>query len=105
MNKAILITDMPDGCSYCDFCHVRDYDHRYKIDGDKYCCIEDIDVNDYYDYENPRKPSWCPLIPLPEKRYDNKVYREDDWFMTNPISTLTQYERGWNDCIEKILEE
>lgn len=94
--KAILVIDMPSGCSYCDFCHTKDYDPRYKIDGDKYCCIKELNVNDYYYDEKPRrKPNWCPLKTLPEKK--------------NVVSTDTTgavaVKFGWNNCLDEILKE
>ena len=64
MSKAILITDMPKNCYYCDFCHTRPYNSRYKIDGDKFCGILNEDVEVYYYHEDGR-PEFCPL-----KEYD-----------------------------------
>ena len=90
MTKLFLIMDEPKGCFYCDCCHTKDFDYRYKIDGEKICGIEDIDVDDYYDYVSPRKPDWCPLKELPEKmKYCNGTYNGQ--------------VKGWNDCIDKIL--
>ena len=100
MSKAILIIDMPEGCSYCDFCYTRNYDSYYKIDGEKYCCIEELSVNDYYNGEKPRnKPNWCPLKPLPKKKDTSKY----DGYCMN--TACTERHRGWNACLDEILKE
>lgn len=99
MSKAILVMDMPKSCFYCDLCHTRDYNPRHKWDGDKYCGIEDLDVNKYYSaaYDDELiKPDWCPLIEAPEK-YDMSVPHDRDYDC--------EFEYGWNACLEKILGE
>ena len=54
---------------------------------------EDIEVNEYYDSfysEEPMRPSWCPLKELPEKmKYCNGTYNGE--------------VKGWNNCIDEIL--
>ena len=94
--SAILVMDMPDSCFHCDCCHEKPYDRRYRIEGEKFCGIEDIEVNEYYDSfysEEPMRPSWCPLKepPLEEKGSDCFDEFKDG------------YAQGWNDCIEEIF--
>ena len=92
MEKALLVMDMPNGCVYCDCHYEKDYDYRYKIEGEKYCGIKNINIDDFYDYVNPRKPDWCPLQPLPDKlKFHDCKYNAE--------------VKGWNDCIDKILKE
>lgn len=95
MTKLFLIMDEPKGCFYCDCCHTKDFDYRYKIDGEKICGIEDIDVDDYYDYVSPRKLDWCPLKELPEKVNRSGCYDEYG----------DGYANGWNECLEEIIGE
>ena len=38
------VENLPKNCAYCDCCHTRDYDHRYQIDGEKFCGIENVDI-------------------------------------------------------------
>lgn len=95
MSKAILVMDMPDCCFHCDFCHEKVYDRRYQIEGEKFCGIEDMEVDTYYNSfysEEPMRPSWCPLKEMPEKmKYCNGIYNGQ--------------VKGWNNCIEEILKE
>ena len=93
MEKAFLIIDMPDSCYDCDLCHTKDFDYTKKIDGDKFCGIEDMEVSDYC--FNNMKPNWCPLKLLPKK----KVVLPTD----NIGAVAVKY--GWNNCIDKILED
>lgn len=96
MSKAILVIDMPSSCFYCDFCHTKDYNCNYQIDGDKYCCIKELNVNDYYYDEKPiPKPKWCPLMSLPEKK------------IVVPMDTASEvvFKYGWNSCLDNILEK
>ena len=95
MPKAILVMDMPDSCFHCDCCHEKPYDRRYRIEGEKFCGIEDMEVSGYYDSfysEEPMRPSWCPLKEMPEKmKYCNGTYNGE--------------VKGWNLCLEEILKE
>ena len=99
MSKAILVMDMPDSCFYCDCCHEKHYDNRYQIEGEKFCGIEDIEVDKYYDSfysEEPMRPSWCPLRSLPSKRY-HSIYGH--------VRVETSEDKIWNACIDEILDE
>lgn len=94
MSKAILVTDMPEGCSYCDYCHTKPYDNRHRIDGEKFCGILNEDVEVYYYYGDGR-PEFCPLRKFPNKSLTgmSDYYQWGDW------------EDGWNACIDEILGE
>lgn len=94
MSKSILVIDTPEGCVRCDCCHTKDYDFRERIDGEKICGIENMNVDDYCDGINLRKPDWCPLRVLPEKK---------DMEPGKTIIRAVQHE-GWNMCIDKILK-
>ena len=67
MSKGIIITDIPENCYYCDFCHTKDYDNIYRIDGEKFCGIENMNVDNYCDIDFDgfvSRPDWCPIKPL-----------------------------------------
>ena len=97
MSKAILVMDMPDSCFHCDCCHEKPYDRRYRIEGEKFCGIEDMEVSKYYDSfysEEPMRPSWCPLQEQPiEEEEGSDCFDEFE----------DGYAQGWNDCIEEIF--
>ena len=90
MSKAILVMDMPDSCLDCRFCREID-------EGIEACCEIMDEPNDsslfrmIEDYCQCR-PNWCPLKELPEKmKYCNGTYNGQ--------------VKGWNLCLEEILEE
>lgn len=83
MSKAVLVMDMPDGCSECGFC---------GCDGDR-CFIlnEEIPEQTYIDGE---KREDCPLRKMPKRK--NSVDEEH-------VDCYTHYQvRGWNACIDAI---
>lgn len=94
--KAFLITDMPKCCNEC------------KCNFDHWCSFDNFEryINDL-----ERKPKWCPLRPLPEKKQiknvsvfgDKKAILNDDALERN-IYRLYWY-KGWNECIDEITGE
>lgn len=87
-----FVEDLPSGCSYCDCCHTKDYDYRCKIDGEKFCGIEDLEIGkEFYDYEKPQRPEWCPLKAIPKKK------------VTEYSNAGNMYRNGWNDCIDEMI--
>lgn len=85
MGKAMLIMDMPESCSVCDFgCE--------EVYGD-YCgvpwCGKDVSG-----YEVCR-PDFCPLREVPEKcRITGASGHTKDY--------VDGYRTGWNACLEAI---
>lgn len=94
MGKAILIMDMPERCSMCEFLHRTDEDYRY--------CGRlgfDYQVNEYMMSTPKGKPDWCPLKEIPEKKMvRNFSIGTDDYAQQG-------YQQGWNACIDEILKE
>ena len=91
-----FVEDIPSGCCYCDCCHTKDYDCRYKLDGEKFCGIEDLEIDkQFYDFENPQRPNWCPLKALP-----GQIELKGRITLSG---CNTEYEDGWNDCLAAIL--
>ena len=88
MNKSILVINTPDDCRECPLCG-EDY-MTYR----NYCRI----TNNYI--RTMDKPDWCPLKLVPEK-YDieaerNKPHdKECNW----------EFESGYNQCINEILDK
>lgn len=96
MSKSILVIDAQDGCIRCDCCHTKDYDFRERIDGEKICGIENMNVDDYCDGINLRKPDWCPLRDLPKKK--------DMDFREECSMYISRYWEGYNALIDEILK-
>ena len=78
MPKAILVIDMPNSCNECE---VRCTGYTAK---------------DYAE-KGIKRPSWCPLRPLPQKKGKYGEAHEYD--------TDIHYEIGWNECLAKITGE
>ena len=89
MSKAILVMDMPDCCLGCRFCREID-------EGIEACCeimYEPGDSSLYRMIEDycQCRPNWCPLKKLPaKKKYSNGTYNGE--------------VKGWNRCLDKIVE-
>lgn len=78
--KAILVIDkMPNSC---DECIVR-------CDG--YTAKE-------YSEKSIKRPSWCPLKPMPKKKETDSTGTIEEYM-------LKGYDRGWNDCLKEISGE
>ena len=82
--KAILVIDMPKGCCECncaiDLCHGT------------------IPSKEWYN----KRPSWCPLRPMPNDYPPYEKTRKQDFYTEEEFDA---YEKGWNDCIDSILGE
>lgn len=78
MAKAILVMDMPEDCSECEYLR--------KVQNVRCCVLCDIAPR----IRNSR-PSWCPLKPIPKRRTisPNKGFLQGSDF-------------GWNACIDAI---
>lgn len=99
MSKAILVMDMPDSCFHCDCCHEKPYDNRYRIEGEKFCGIEDMEVDKYYDSfcsKEPMRPSWCPLKELLTKESGEMTIRSDEY--------SDGFADGFNSCLDEIYK-
>ena len=93
-----FVESLPRSCSYCDCCHTKEYDSRHKLDGEKFCGIENEDVEVFYYYGDGR-PDWCPLKELPKKRKELSI--EEYEFGKLGLA----FTDGWNACLRKILGE
>ena len=94
----IFVEELPRSCFYCDCCHERYYDPRKRWEGNKFCGIEDIDVDKYYQafYDDIlEKPDWCPLEEIPGKETGADIDDEYD----------TGYQHGWNEYRKEMLGE
>lgn len=83
--KAILVIDMPESCFDC------------PCESEYLCGAARKELF----YEADRKPEWCPLKEMPQKYDgDKQAYMNGEpWYRWYH---LTEYEHGWNACIEEI---
>lgn len=79
MEKSILVMDTPKNCKECKFSEYQGIVCRA------------IGLNK--SHSDLGKPDWCPLQDAPEKD-DGKGYLDDD---------AEAYCKGWNACVDKIL--
>lgn len=99
MAKGFILVDMPKSCFYCDYCHEKEYNRNYQIEGNKFCGLENMEVNDFYSYENLRRPDWCPIRELPDfQEVANNISQSTPVKFAHEMMNL-----GWNKCLENIL--
>ena len=82
--KAILVVDVPmtkDNKHICNYCPIW----NAKNMGCQYC-------------ENMFEKG-CPLRPMPLKR-ETRVYWKSVGIGDIPTHEITDYDKGWNDCID-----
>lgn len=83
--KAILVIDMPNNCEECKIIYLQGH-------GESIC-----DSGDW-----SKRPSWCPLKPLPEKKELANYLPFEDY---SQQIRLMDFVNGWNACIEEITGE
>lgn len=87
MAKAVLVMDMSEQvCQKCTLCYGTKNDDEYL------CCAVGKLVPD------GKKPDWCPLRELPEKKVADKQ------LAISPLTEgyLKDFEKGWNACRDVI---
>lgn len=91
MSKSILVIDTQENCERCPLFR-RDIDsipEEYCFDG--VIKREIVDLN--------KKPDWCPLKEIPEKKeVRNFCFGQRDFEQQG-------YQQGWNSCIKEIFGE
>lgn len=84
--KAILVlNEMPNNCEECNIIYLQGH-------GESIC-----DSGDW-----SKRPSWCPLRPLPKKM----PMRDEAEFYLGYMNGKTKYlgfNEGYNACLEDIL--
>lgn len=89
--KAIVVINDMDIPKNCMSCPLIEYHREYSI------------VCRHYQTGDTR-PSWCPLKPMPEKKAPSVQLsaRHNDEHMEILGLRCTDYEKGWNECIEEL---
>lgn len=86
--KAVLVIDMPNNCEECKITYFQGH-------GESSIC---------YSGDWSKRPSWCPLRPLPQKKVGDDLYeRYGSW--TPSDERKVSYRLGYNDCIDEITGE
>lgn len=91
MSKSVYVMDMPkNGCMDCDICRSSLFKTICGITGNG------VSGN----HERGGFPNDCPLKPMPDKM-------EPELFSVSPLvkEYFTEYNRGWNACIDAICGE
>lgn len=91
------VDKLPESCRYCDLCKEKEYDHEKRLEGDKFCAIDDSDVTHCCEqsyYGNDYIPDGCKLKEFPKKKM----------FIENQPAAVYAYTLGWNECLITILE-
>lgn len=89
MSKSILVIDTPKNCEGCPL-------HRFVLDEILDEWFVNCQLNTFID-EDKKRPSQCPLRPLPQERAHNDLY-EITW--DDDI-----YALGYNRCLHEITGE
>ena len=91
MKAITLVDDMPSKCHGCRF---DDFDFRCKLTG--------FDHEDYV--MRGTRDIRCPLKPMPLKR-ETQVHWESIGGGEIPTHEITDYDKGWNDCVDFLEGE
>ena len=84
MSKAILVIDMPESCDKC------------PLLGGFYsdlCCKGMGNRGINYPYPKDFRQDWCPLKPFPREDKGNYL-----------LEYSNGYQKGWNDCINYLMD-
>lgn len=98
MDKSVLVIDTPQNCSEC-WLHREEYSDFEKIWED-ICHNAEHETHVLSKTNYKRKPSWCPLKPLPEK----KTHSEAEFWGNSMQGDIREIE-GWNKCLKAITGE
>ena len=84
MSKAVLVMDMPEGCTKC------------PIFSGGICSLQDEVSNYIYAGDPNELKKGCPFRLLPEKKSRTMDGRRPD------SNNLKAWMKGWNDCLGTI---
>ena len=88
--KAILVIDMPKSCAECPI---------FQEGTDGYCPVGYLVPSNKYEIAKG-----CPLKPTPLKR-ETHIYWKSVGIGDIPTHEITDYDKGWNDCVDFMESE
>lgn len=83
MSKGVIVMDIPNNCRDCKY-----FGLVCKITGER--CNR---------YNQDKRPEWCPIHGIPMPREELRIPHSIGDYQTKG------FQRGWNACLNKILEE
>lgn len=89
MSKAILVMEMPNSCSKCKMRYIDSY-------GDACCRLKG-----FIDSGSDKKPSWCPLRELPNRKPERILKTLGKSVKTTKFE-YSDLNIGWNACLDAI---
>lgn len=101
MNKSVLIIDTPRSCVTCPLSFYNDYYKEHQCRGREYYrTIKDYKEQGRYIGPDDKRPDWCPLLPLPERK-DLTKYTTG----STGLDKVIQYahDQGYNDCLSELI--
>ena len=81
-SKSILVIDTPKNCAECKLMYLQGI-------GEGICNAVDWS----------RRPLWCPLRPMPQRKNNNESE------MVGCLQMDIGYTLGWNECLDEIVGE
>ena len=90
MAKAVLVMDMPESCFGCNFLYCN-------VDAGIDSC-QAMEVSRIVDSETYKRPDWCPIRELPERKEELPVEKYEFGGIGKAFVS------GWNACLDEILK-
>ena len=90
--KSVLVIDTPSSCQECRL-----------LDDDNWYCMGYHEACDLSGIHN--RPSWCPLMPMPDKKYVLEEYLNNFGAGRYGRYEWEAFKIGWNACIEEIEDD
>ena len=91
MSKGYILVNVPKKCSQCSF-----WFEKSTIPIEYRCMAKQRKLQNL-----TGKPGWCPIREMPEKREVMGIPRNPSIGDFERVA----YQRGWNDCIERMEVE
>lgn len=76
--KSLIMFDTPKSCDECPCSYIENH-------------LLMCQANGYEKVSSKERPEWCPLRPLPERKYPDGYYY--GWNMM---------AQGWNECLDAV---
>ena len=100
MSKSILIIDTPSSCVICPLSFYNDVYKEHQCRGREYYrTIQDYKEQGKYIGSDDKRPTWCPLSPLPEPK--DRTYTGTGKTALDLIIECA-HDEGYNKCLQDL---